>query len=460
MDYFSLAETLRSVGQEHLLSDIAQLDEATRNAYFQRLAAINWQELQASAKDHAPAAQKNQVNASRIIQAHDIKDQASVIARGEAAYRAGQVAVLMVAGGQGTRLGSDAPKGCFQVAPHSGKSIYQLHAEKVIALNKRIGRTVPFLIMTSPATDAETREFIQAHGYFGLPADSVHIFSQGTVPSIDEQGRAVLAKPGQLLENPDGHGGCFTAFVSSGKLATLVAAGVKHLIYIQVDNILSPVDDALLIGLSETERSDVITKVVEKSNPDERVGHLVSVGGRDRMVEYTEITPEQAREKDAHGQLIYRWGNTAMHCWSIAFLHGLVQRGFTLPLHRSKKPLKAWVDGREQTIQGWKSERFIFDLLPQANKSIGLAVDRAVEFAPVKNADRTDGKPNNDSPATAVHLASDLYARWLRAAGVRVELPPAARIEISPTFAATQAQFLQVWDKRVSAVTGDFYLEG
>ena len=460
-DYFALAETLNQCGQGHLLAEVSSLESSVRDRYLERLSAINWSELQQPYEAPALGA----VGSSRVVTTAEIAAAAvDLNTRGEVAYRAGQVAVLMVAGGQGTRLGSDAPKGCFQIAPHSGKSIFQLHAERVLALSRRIGKAVPFLIMTSAATDGETRDFIQAHGYFGLEPAQVHFFAQGAVPSLDETGRALLQAPGHLLENPDGHGGCFTALVNSGNLQRLVDGGIRHLIYIQVDNILGAVDDPTVIGLAEREQTDVITKVLEKAHPDEKVGHLVQVvvSGKsaDHMVEYTEVTQEMARSRNATGELIYRWGNTAMHCWSVAFLQRLVSSGYQLPLHRSRKPLSAWIDGRAQSVTGWKSERFIFDLLPLAGTSIGLEVDRAVEFAPVKNAAMSNGKANSDSPITAVQLASDLYANWLRAAGVTVTLPPNARIEISPLYAATKAEFLAKWDRRLKQITGDFYLEG
>jgi UDP-N-acetylglucosamine/UDP-N-acetylgalactosamine diphosphorylase len=456
-DPFSLADLLKRHGQEHLLADVAQLDAPTRDAFLRRISEIDWAEM----AHHAEPPPMGQVGASRVVTMEErARRRAELLTAGEASYRAGQVAVLMVAGGQGTRLGSSAPKGCFQVAPHSGKSIYQLQAEKVLSLARRLGRAVPFLVMTSPMTDEETREFFQAHGYFGLEPAQVRFFSQGTVPSLDQQGRALLSAPGKLLENPDGHGGCFTALVKSGNLARLAKDGVKHLVYIQVDNILAPVDDAELVGLAVTEKTDVITKVLEKSNPDEKVGHLVRVGASDRIVEYTEVTPEQARSRNAQGELIYRWGSPAMHCWSIDFLARLDAKGYQVPLHRSGKPLKAWVNGAVTEVKGWKSERFIFDLLPEAAVSIGLAVDRDAEFAPVKNANETNGKANVDSPATTVALASALYRSWLAAAGVKLTLPASARIEVSPLFAATKEQFLAKWDKRVSEISGDYYLEG
>jgi UDP-N-acetylglucosamine/UDP-N-acetylgalactosamine diphosphorylase len=446
-DAFALAETLAAHGQTHLLDHAATLEAEARAAFCARLAEVDWAELQHPCEPPAVSA----VGRSRVIDTAERERRADELASlGEAAYRAGAVAVLMVAGGQGTRLGSSAPKGCVGIAPHSGKSIYQLQAEKVLSLSRRVGRAVPFLVMTSPATDAETREFFAAHGDFGLANGQVRCFSQGMVPSIALDGRALLAAPGRLLENPDGHGGCHTALVASGNLARLVAEGVRQIVYIQVDNILAPVDDAVLVGLAEAERADVVTKVLEKAHPDEKLGHLVRVGARDRIVEYTELTPEQTRLRDADGELVYRWGSPALHNWSVGFLDRLhQQRGFKLPLHRSKKPLKAW----PAETMGWKNERFIFDLVPEAAISLGLVAQRGAEFAPVKNKD------GDDSAVTAVQLASALYAGWLRAAGVRVALPPAARIEISPLFAATQAQFLARWDRRTDAVTGDFYIE-
>ncbi len=450
-DAFALAETLAKFDQSHLLAGLADLAPADREAYLARLAAIDWEEQ----RHHSTPPPMGAVGPSRVVDfAERARREAELARIGEATYRAGAVAVLMVAGGQGTRLGSSAPKGCFALAPHSGKSIYQLQAEKVLSLSRRIGKAVPFLIMTSPMTDAETREFFAAHNDFGLAPGQARFFSQGTVPSLDQQGRALLAAPGKLLENPDGHGGCFTALVKSGNLAALRRQGVRQIVYIQVDNILAPVDDALLVGLAEVEHADAITKVLEKAHPDEKVGHLVKVDGHDVIIEYTEVTPEQTRSKSATGELIYRWGSPAMHCWSVAYLGRLADQGYRIPLHRSAKPLKAWLDGRIQEVKGWKNERFIFDLIPEAKVSLGLAIDRDAEFAPVKNKD------GSDSPATANDLAHRQYAAWLTAAGVKVDLPAGARIEISPLFAATKAQFLARWDGRISTVSGDYYLEG
>ena len=450
VDAFSLAETLKQQNQEHLLNDVDSLGDAERQAYLERLSQVNWQELQEPA-EHIPM---SAVGASRVVTLSERTERRDELRSiGEEALRSGKVAVLMVAGGQGTRLGFNGPKGCFEIGAHSGKSIYQLQAEKVLSMSRRVGKTVPFLVMTSPMTDEETRDYFAVNDNFGMEDGQVRFFSQGTVPSIDESGKVLLAGPGKLLENPDGHGGCHTALVSSGRLAELQKEGITQIVYIQVDNVLAPVDDAELIGLAVVEKADVITKVLEKAHPDEKVGHLVRVNGRDHIVEYTEVTPEQAREKGDDGELIYRWGSPAMHCWSVDFFGRLAEKGFTLPLHRSKKPLKAWNGSEISEVVGWKNERFIFDLVPAAEISLGLEIDRIAEFAPVKNAE------GSDSPETTRQIASDYYARWLESAGVGMHIAAGHLIEISPLFAATEEQFVANWDKRCDSISGDFYLE-
>jgi UDP-N-acetylglucosamine/UDP-N-acetylgalactosamine diphosphorylase len=445
-----LEAVLARHGQQHLLDALSGLGPDVRKRFLQRLRAVDWDELEHVAE---PVLLDAVEPPSVVTLAQRARRAGALRAAGERVYRAGRVAVLVVAGGEGTRLGFDGPKGCFALAPHSGKSIYQLQAEKVLSLSQRVGQSVPFLVMTSPATDAQTREFLQAHDRFGLEADQARFFVQGTVPSLDRNGRALLAAPGELLENPDGHGGVFTALVASGQLDRLRQDGITQVVYIQVDNVLAPVDDPELVGLASSAKADVVTKVVTKVDPDEKVGHLVRLAGRERIVEYTELSPDQTRARDADGELLLRWGSPAMHCWSVDFLAHLAERGFRLPLHRSAKPLHAWADGAVREVTGWKHERFVFDLLPQAERSVALEIDRQAEFAPVKNA------AGDDSPATAVELMHRQFAEWLEAVGVRVSPPPGARIEISPLLAATRTQFLERWDGRLREVTGDCYLE-
>ena len=446
----AVSELLARHGQQHLLAVVDELPAETRHRLLARLAEVEWDEL--GEPPEPPPLEA--VEPARVVTLDERRRRDGELARpGDEAYRAGRVAVLMVAGGQGTRLGFPGPKGCFPLGAVSGKTIYQWQAEKVLSLSRRVGRDVPFLVMTSPMTDAETREFFAAHDRFGLRDGQLRLFVQGTVPSVARDGRALLEAPGKLLENPDGHGGSFTALARSGELERLRGDGVEQIVYIQVDNVLSPVDDAELVGLAVSEEADVVTKVLEKRDPDEKVGHLVRVAGRDRIVEYTELSREQTRARTPDGTLVYRWGSPALHCWSVAFFARLAERGYRLPLHRSAKPLDAWLDGEVRQVDGWKYERFIFDLVAEAERSVGMEIEREAEFAPVKNAE------GDDSPATARALAHRQFVGWLAAAGVRVATPPGAHVEISPLLGATREQFLANWDGRVPEVRGDCYLD-
>ena len=299
-----VADVLAAHGQEHLLAGVDELEPAQRERFLARLAEVDWEELARPAEP--PPLQR--VGASRVITLAERAERSDeLFTAGEEAYRSARVAVLIVAGGQGTRLGFPGPKGLYPIGERSGRTIYELHAEKVATLSRRVGQAVPLLIMTSPMTDAATRGFFAEQRDFGLEPGQLRFFVQGTVPSLDAEGRALLAAPGQLLENPDGHGGCFTALVGSGELDRLRADGVQQIVYIQVDNILAPVDDPVLVGLAVTESADVVTKVLPKAHPDEKVGHLVRFGDRDRIVEYTELTPEDTRALAPDGLPIYRW---------------------------------------------------------------------------------------------------------------------------------------------------------
>ncbi len=215
---------LRQYGQDHVLAGWERLSDDERRHLLGQLAAVDLEELRGlyASRERSfalPAAER--IKPAPVV-ARCAPDESAVRVRGEDALRRGEVAVLLVAGGQGSRLGFDQPKGMFAIGPVSGKCLFQIHAEKVLALRRRYGAAVPFLVMTSPATDAETRRFFDETGLFGLPADDVHFFVQGTMPALDlATGRLLLEKPGRLFLSPDGHGGTLTALADTGLLDKL-----------------------------------------------------------------------------------------------------------------------------------------------------------------------------------------------------------------------------------------------
>ena len=445
----TLVELLTINGQTHLLDAIKKCPEDKRDDFIKEINSIDWSSLKNIFKpvDMTSA----EIKMSEVISLKDrelIADDLKYI--GKKAYENGNVGVLLVAGGQGTRLGYNGPKGCFQTLQISQKTLYQIHAEKIIYASKKYGKTIPFLIMTSPHTDNETRTFFKENNYFGMKESDVFFFCQSMTATLDLYGKALLKSDSELLKNPDGHGGCYTAFMKSGALEYLEKRGIKTLVYIQVDNILAPIDDPILVGLQESRNADIVTKVLRKASPQEKVGHLVSVNGKDQIVEYVDVTKEQLELKDENGELIFNWGSPAMHAFSVDFFRRLKNEKVFLPFHQSKKIVKAYRDGMVQDTEAYKHEKFIFDLLPLANRHIGLEIRREDEFSPIKNM------TGIDSIETALELYSNRNKRWLNKVGVDTsKLSLKDYIEIDISYAPTFEDFEKNWDNRFSEISGD-----
>src|SRR3954451_10166548 len=285
---------------------------------------------------------------------------------GEDAIEAGEVAALVVAGGQGTRLGFDHPKGMYPVGPVSRKSLFQLHAEKVLARGERFGVHIPLLVMTSHATHAETEAFFQKHDYFGLSADDVYFFRQGTMPALDlSTGKLLMEAPGRLFISPNGHGGTLTAMADSGLLGQLGHRGVRHVFYFQVDNPLVKIADPPFLGRHIRARADVSSKVIPKDGPFDKLGNLVLIDGKLSIIEYSDLPVELAEFRDAAGNLRISVGNPAIHILDLEFLERVTEGDAAgLPFHLARKKVPYWDPATGQRVtpdkeNALKFERFI-----------------------------------------------------------------------------------------------------
>ena len=346
--------------------------------------------------------------------------------RGEELLAAGRVAVLVVAGGQATRLGYEGPKGAFPIGPVTQRSLFAIQAQKIRRLRARFGRPVPWYVMTSDATDAATRELFARQAQFGLPASDVVFFRQGMVPSFDFADRLILAAPGRLAENPDGHGGSLTALLHSGALDDMERRGATTLFYYQVDNPLVRMADPVFLGLHELAGAEASCKVVAKRDAFEKAGVLARVDGRVGVVEYTELDAAHRDALEPDGSLRFWAGNTAIHVFDTSFVRRVASEPERwLPFHASEKQIPG-VDAEGRPCppagpNGRKLERFVFDALAAARGVCVVETARADEFSPVKNA------TGSDSPLTARRDLVAQYAGWLRAAGV--EPPPGRALE-------------------------------
>lgn len=448
-----LLTRLRASEQEHVLLDWDSLDNDARATFVRQLAAIDFAQLaalRARVNTSADAMPANFAPPHVTPAAFTAEEKA----RGADALQRGKIAALLVAGGQGTRLGALQPKGMFPAAPISGASLYQLHAEKVFAMGCRYTHKLPFLVMTSPATDAPTRAFFAEHEHFSLVPDQVKFFQQGTMPAAcPRTGRLLMEAPGRLFLSPNGHGGTLTALAESGLLRELAARGVEHVFYFQVDNPLVKVCDPGFIGRHLATESEASSKVIAKELPEEKVGVLVEVNGRCSITEYTQLPKHLAEERDANGELRFRAGSPAIHLFSVGFLERVTRTAAgALPYHAARKSV-AHYDPHTRTMvpappagepNAVKFERFIFDALPHAERWLAVETPRDEEFAPIKNA------TGPDSPETSAVAQLALYAQWLARAGVETN---GNLVEISPLFALDEDE-LAAKAPRLPAITG------
>ncbi len=348
---------------------------------------------------------------------------------GEEHISSGKMAAFLVAGGQGSRLGYEGPKGIFPIGPVSGKSLFHFHGEKIRAYEIKYGVKIPFLVMTSVANHDETVEFFKKNSFFGLDSELVFIFPQNMIPSLDLNGKLIMESKSSIFMNPDGHGGSLSALKSSGALESLNKLGIETVSYFQVDNPLVKILDPVFTGFHIMESAEISSKAIPKAYAEEKTGVFIKTEtGKTGIVEYSDMPDEKLNATDQDGRLLYSAGNTAIHLFNTDFINRITDVGDPgLPYHRAIKKIEACIDAKPQEIEGIKYEKFIFDALPICKKDMIYETVREEEFAPVKNA---EGK---DSPATAKELISSLCRHWLTRSGVKI--PERTEIiEISPLF--------------------------
>lgn len=379
---------------------------------------------------------------------------------GEAALRAGKVAAFTVAGGQGTRLGYEGPKGTFPVTPVKGKTLFQVFAEKIQAARQRYECQLPWYVMTSDLNHEATVAFFEKNAYFGLDAGSVGFFRQGRMPAVDFEGRIILESKGSIAMSPDGHGGAIRALERSGSLQAMQSAGIEVLSYFQVDNPLVQVVDPYFIGFHLNSGSTLSSKMLPKAYEKEKLGHFCVLDGVTQIVEYSDMPDELCSLRDADGQLRFRAGSIAIHVISVDLARSLATGGgeVSLPFHRADKKVP-YIDENgniknPDTPNGVKFEMFVFDAIPFASKPLVLETTRLRDFSPVKNAEGVD------SPETCREDQCKLFRQWLETAGVEVPPDYAGAIEISPLYAYDEKEFVKAWQRHPRALdwSGDIYI--
>lgn len=447
LTFDSCSARLVSVGQQHLLRFWDRLDSQRQARLLRDIAQVDLALIAQLVRENAAGDASHVLPSACIEPAPTLPDPWTAGAEhdypgaravGEDHIRGGKVAAMIVAGGQGTRLGFDAPKGMFPISPIRHATLFQWFAEALIGARRRWSAAIPWYIMTSPVNDQATRRYFEEQRFFNLGEDTVRFFSQGVMPAVSIDGKILLESEHALALSPDGHGGSLTALARNGCLDDMKRRGTETLSYFQVDNPLVRPVDPLLIGLHLRERAEVSSLTIGKADDLERVGNFVRIGDRNHVIEYTELPDALARRRNAQGRRLFDAANLSIFIFSLPFLERITGAGDELPWHRALKkvPCLDPVTGErlEPTApNAIKFERFVFDALPLASRSLLLRGRREECFSPVKNASGTD------SAEQARRDMSLRGARWLEACGVRVDRRPDGApthpVEVSPALA-------------------------
>jgi UDP-N-acetylglucosamine/UDP-N-acetylgalactosamine diphosphorylase len=417
--------------QENLLAQLTQTDfdqlDRWRTEYVLKDTPFKLPAKLAPAPSYAPqpdaAAQRRKYDQARQL--------------GKDLISRGKVAAFVVAGGQGTRLGFDGPKGNFPISPIKNKTLFQIFAETISAASQKYHAVCPWYVMTSPLNHNQTLDIFAANNYYGLNKNDVFIFQQGTLPNFSLDGKILLADKDPIATSPDGHGGSLRALYNSGALDDMKKRGVEFISYWQVDNPLINIFDPLFIGLHALDGAEMSSKAVTKTGPLEKVGNFCLADGKVTVIEYSDLPDEIALKKNRDGAPVFNLGSIGIHVISVAFVERLNKHGFALPLHKAVKKIP-YINDKGQRIEpaqpsGVKLESFVFDAIPLASKSIILQTLRSEEFAPTKNATGVD------SAETTRQMMIARAAGWLELAGIKIPRKPDGSpdcvIEIAPSFA-------------------------
>lgn len=442
--YQELHDKLSKYGQQHLLQFWKELDSSRQENLAGQLNAIDWENLTAQIKTYVlkqpDAAIPHDLSPAPYFPLHPgesdlIELYKKAAAKGHELLHAGKVAALTVAGGQGSRLGYDGPKGTYPITPVKHKTLFQYFAESILRLNAKYDQEMNWYIMTSKLNDLQTKDYFEKNDYFGLKQEKVIFFTQGTMPAVGYDGKLLLADKDSLALAPDGHGGTLLALKRSGALGRMRADGIDYISYFQVDNPLVSIVNPLFLGLHAIEESEMSAIMLAKTGPFEKLGNFCMSGGRLQIIEYSDLPENLAKAQHHNGSLKFIAGSPAIHIISRKFVETLTADGkLNLPWHRADKKVP-FINNNGEPVNpekpnAVKLESFIFDALPMAARTSVLEADREDEFAPTKN------KTGVDSVESCREMLIERDARRMEKAGVKVPRDkhgkPAIAIEISP----------------------------
>ncbi len=391
MNTNKLLEKLRHYNQEHLLQHIDSLTENEALNLYQQIDNVDWSFLQSL--DKHKCSNTSVIEPINALSIDEIKLSEDVYKHsGLNAIKEGKLCLLLLAGGQGTRLGHDKPKGCFNMGLTKEMSIFSLLMENTLKVVKEADTWIPMYIMTSDINYDDTTSFFKEHDYFGYNPEYIHFFVQELNPATDFNGKVLMESPCSLALSPNGNGGWFSSMNKAGLLKEIFDSSLEWINVFAVDNVLQGIADPIFLGATIESGKMCGSKVVRKAFPEERVGAICKENGKPHIIEYYELSDEMMHQTTADGSLAYGFGVTLNYLFPISRLKETLDN--KMPLHVVKKAVP-YIDENKNFIQpkepnGFKFETLALDLIHEMDDCLVFEVDREKEFAPVKNKEGVD----------------------------------------------------------------------
>ena len=397
---------LKKYGQEHLLNHYDKLDEKHKRELLDQINNINFELINSLYKNTKKELKKqeDEITPIEYLDKYKLYDDYKYYENiGKKAIKEGKLAAVTMAGGQGTRLGHDGPKGTYDIGLDSHKSLFELLADNLKEEGKKYGVVIPWFIMTSKENNKATIDFFEKHKFFGYQKDkNIFFFVQGELPMIDTEGKILIGEDGLVKQAADGHGGIYESLVKNGMTEKMRHMGIEWVFIGGVDNCLVKMVDPVLMGIAIDKKVTVACKSVVKVNPHEKVGVFCRRNGKPNVIEYSEITEEMAEARDENGELLYGESHILCNLFSVDAIERMGAN--PLPYHVAfKKATYIDKDGNlvvPNSPNAYKFEAFLFDAFGSVDDMAVLRVKREEEFAPVKNADSA----GVDCPRTAREL--------------------------------------------------------
>ncbi len=459
-----LIEKMYQHDQGHILRFWGELNDDERDLLVRDMKRIDFDVL-----EKAALLRKNKIDEKRSVEppqiiavprsGSQIRKEIEAAEAGAYFIESAGVAVFTAAGGQSSRLGLESPKGMYPVSPIRRKSLFKVHAEKILYMQNKFSIKVPWVIMVSETNRQQTVDYFAKNNYFGLDKNYTGFIEQGMFPAVDKNGKIFLRDKFRVFLNPSGHGGTFSALKESGKISWLKELGAKEIFYFQVDNVLVKILDPVFIGYHTEKICGISSKSVEKREPGEKVGVFALEDAKTTVVEYSEFSALQVKGGRGPAENLTA-GNIAIHMINTDFAEKTGADKHRLPLHLAFKAVPFIDTGgsliKPQKPNGYKIETFIFDALKDSENSVIMEVRRENEFSPLKN------KTGDESPVTVLADQLKYFAGWFEEAGINVPAKPDGssrfKLEVSPCYAAFKEDFIGKIDKNI-VIERDTYIE-